>query len=137
MFRNDSTSCANRDTIAVMLGRALVGGLEPALAVVVVVDQRDDVGKELAEIAAARAGLDAVEEGDRAEKRGEVPTMILVVDVPSAAALFGATHPRIAAGLTRPPPEGCARVVAVAAGGAMLVHSEIAHSLVALLAPRP
>jgi hypothetical protein len=125
---------ANHDAIALMLARALAAGLESALAVVVVVvDRRDEVGKELAELAAELAGLNATEEGNRAEKRGDIPTMILVVDLRSATALFGATHPRVAAGLARAPLEGCVRVVAVAAGGAMLVHSEIAGSF----APTP
>lgn len=127
---------ANRDAIAVMLGRALAAGLERALAVVVVVDQRDEVGKGLAEVAAERAGLDAVKEGGRAEKRGQVPTTILVVDLRSAEAMFSGTHPSTAAGLARAPLECCVRVVAVAAGGAMLVHSEITRSLVATPTPK-
>jgi hypothetical protein len=45
---------ANRDTITVMLGRALAAGLEPALAVVVVVDQRDEGRKDLADLSAER-----------------------------------------------------------------------------------
>jgi hypothetical protein len=52
--------------------------------------------------------------------------MILLVDLRGASAPLDAIHPAFTARLTRPPPEGCIRVVAIAAGGAMLVHSEIA-----------
>lgn len=127
---------ANREAIAVMLARAAADGLEPALAVVTVIDQRDELGKELAQVAGERAGLDAFQQGARANRLGQIPTVIFVVDLSSAAELFSATHPAVAAGLSRRPPEGCVRVVAVAAGGAMLAHSEIDHSLFAMQAPK-
>lgn len=116
---------ANRAAVDVMVGRAAVSGLDVFRAVAIVVDQRDRVGRALAEIAAERAGLDAGDEATHAGARGEIPTAILGVDVDSAVALLSETHPAVAAGLERCPRRGCVRVVVVAAGGAMLVHSEV------------
>ena len=116
---------ANRESVGVMVGRAAANGLNVVAAVAIVVDQRDHVGKALAELAAARAGLDAADEAARVHARGEVPTAILVVDLDSAVAIFEETHPAVAAGLERSPPSGCVRLVVVAAGGALLIHSEV------------
>lgn len=124
---------ANRAAISVMLGRAAAGGLDMAMAVVIVVDQQDEVGRALADLAAERAGLDADDERARADARGDIPTAIMVADLRSAEALFDETHPSVASGLQRPPPDACVRVVVVAAGGAMLVHGEMAPPLAAAL----
>lgn len=116
---------ANRSALALMLGRGMAAGLDVLRVVAIVADQRDEVGRQLAEFAARQVGLNAAVEGTRAEDRGEVPTAILVVDVDSAVAIFTETHPSVAAGLSNCPPPGCVRVVAIAAGGATLLHCEV------------
>jgi hypothetical protein len=116
---------ANRDAIAVMLARAAAGGLAPEGAVVIVLDQRDAVGRELARAAAEKAGLDATVGAERAQDRGEIPTAIIVVPLAGARVLFGESHPEVERGLARSPAPRRIRVVIVAEGSAMLVHAEL------------
>jgi hypothetical protein len=116
---------ANRDAIAVMLTRATAGGLATEAAVVIVADQRDAVGRELARAAAAKAGLDADDEAERVQGRGEVPTAIIVVPLAAARMLFSESHPEVVRGLTRSPGPRKVRVVVVANGAAMLAHAEV------------
>lgn len=115
---------ANRDAIAIMLGRAADGGLDIPDAVVVVVDQRDPVGCDLAMAAADKAGLDAAEEGTRAAARGDIPTAIIVLELRAARAVFCESHPEVARGLAQHPHQGRIRTVVIAAGAAMLVHAQ-------------
>jgi hypothetical protein len=120
---------ANRDAISVMLVRAAHGGLELGNTIVVVVDQRDPVGRELAQAAAEGAGLDADEEAEQVQGRGEIPTAIIVLPLAGARILFGESHPDVAAGLARHPTPGRVRAVVVAEGAAMLVHAEVSPSV--------
>lgn len=86
---------ANRDAIAVMIARAVSAGLDAADVVVIVADQRDTVGRELAEAAAEKAGLKAAGEAWEVERRGEIPTAIIVLNVSAARALFNESHPGV------------------------------------------
>lgn len=116
---------ANRDAIAVMLARAAVGGLASNDAVVVLVDQRDTVGRQLADAAADKAGLEGSTEAERIRARDEIPTVIIVVPVIGAQILLDESHPEACAGLAHPPVPGRVRVVVVAEGAAMLVHAAV------------
>lgn len=116
---------ANRDAVSVMVARAVVGGLDRCDAVVVVVDQRDPVGAQLASAAAEKAGLDAGTEAERVKDRGEVPTAIIVVPLAAARVLFRESHPDVAGGLARCLQPVRVRVVVVAEGAAMLVHADV------------
>lgn len=116
---------ANRSAIYVMLCRAVSGGLPVCDALVVVADTSDDVGRELADAAASKAGLHADDEAAQGQERGEIPTAIIVISIADAKRLFASSHPNVARGLDRQPPHGCTRVVSVSAGGAMLVHCDI------------
>ena len=122
---------ANRDAIAVMLGRAAAGGLAPQDAVVIVVDQRDAVGRELAQAAAETAGLDASSEAERLHGRAEIPTAIIVVPLAGARVLFSESHPEVAQSLARCPQPGRVRVVVVAEGAAMLIHAQVSPTVIA------
>jgi hypothetical protein len=123
---------ANRDAISVMLGRAVAGGLTPADAVVLIADQRDSVGREMANAAAEKAGLDATSEAERVQTRGQIPTAIIVMPLAGARLLFAESHPEVARVLTRSPLAGRVRVVAIAQGAAMLVHAEASPTTVSL-----
>jgi len=116
---------ANRDAISVMLGRAVGGGLEPTDAVVIVLDQRDPVGRELAAAAAEKAGLDADDEAERIGGRGQIPTAIIVVPLAAARMLFSESHPEVERGLARFPAPRQVRIVVIAEGAAMLTHAEV------------
>jgi len=123
---------ANRDAIALMLTRAAAGGLAPEGAVVLVLDQRDAVGRDLARAAAEKAGIVADAEAERVQRRGQIPTAIIVVPLAAARVLFSESHPEVERGLARFPAPRQLRVVVIAEGSAMLVHAEVssAHGLV-------
>ena len=116
---------ANRAAIYVTLCRAVSGGLAVGDAVVVVADTSDPVGLELADAAATKAGLNVQAEASRVQELGEIPTAIFAVPLEAAKAIFSESHPSVASGLVRPVPSGCVRVVAIAAGAAMLVHTDV------------
>ena len=119
---------ANRAAIYVMLCRAVSGGLPVGDAVVIVADTSDPVGLELADAAATKAGLNVQDEAGRVQERGEIPTAIIAVPLEAARAIFSESHPSVASGLVRPAPPGCVRVVSIAAGAAMLVHTDVRHT---------
>ena len=108
-----------------MLARSTSGGLALDGSVVLVVDQRDPVGRSLGEAAGERADLDAADEAAQVERRREIPTAIMVIEVSAARALFTEGHPAVASRLEARPAEGRVRAVVVAAGAAMLVHAEV------------
>ena len=116
---------ANRAAIYVMLCRAVSGGLLVGDAVVVVADTSDAVGLELGEAAAEKVGLNLREEAKRVEERDEISTAILVLTLDQAKGLFITSHPSVGKGLNRHPPPGCVRCVSIAAGAAMLVHTDV------------
>lgn len=116
---------ANRDAIAVMLARATAGGLARVGAVVIVADQRDAFGRELASAAAEKAGLDADDETERIGGGGRIPTAIIVVPLAGARVLFSESHPEIERGLGRFPGPQQVRVIMIAEGSAMLAHAEV------------
>ncbi len=119
---------ANRSAIYVMLCRAVSGGLSAGDAVVVVADTSDPLGHELGDAAALKAGLNVHEGTAQVLERGEIPTAIIVVSIGDARKLFTESHPSVAAGLDHQPPPGCARVVSIAKGAAMLVHTDVRPS---------
>jgi hypothetical protein len=116
---------ANRAAIYVMVCRAVGGGLSVGDAVVIVADTSDPVGLELADAAAVKAGLYVHNEASRVQEHGEIPTAIIAVPLEAAKSIFSESHPSIASGLVRPVPTGCVRVVSIAAGAAMLVHTDV------------
>jgi hypothetical protein len=116
---------ANRSAIYVMLCRTAGGGRPVGDAVVVVADTSDAVGLELAEAACERTGLSVHEETTQVQDRGEIPTAMIVLTLDDAKMLFAVSHPNVATGLDRQPPQGCVRVVSIAAGAAMLIHTDV------------
>lgn len=116
---------ANRSAIHLMLCRFASGGHPVGDAVVVVADTSDPVGFELGVDAAEKARLDLHKESTQIQDRGEIPTALLILTIDDARSLFVLSHPSVAIGLERQPPPGCVRVVSIAAGAAMLVHSHM------------
>lgn len=116
---------ANRSGIYAMLCRAAKGGDSVGGAVVIVADTTDPVGHELAEAASEKAGLDLHEASSQSQQDGQIPTAIIVVTLDEAKALFNASHPNVASELDKLPPQGCVRVVSIAASAAMLLHSDV------------
>jgi hypothetical protein len=116
---------ANRGAIAVMLARATAGGITPGGAVVIVLDQRDAVGRDLARAAAVKAGLVADAEAERVQGRGQIPTAIIAVPLSGARMLFAESHPEVERGLARSPGPRQVRIVVIAEGAAMLLHADV------------
>jgi hypothetical protein len=118
---------SNVDLIAVALGKAIDAGAEADDVVVLLLDTRDHLARELATaIIENQGGLDLDAEEARVLNKGEIPTAISVVSTGLAELLFQETHPSVSSGLGRMPPGGCTRVVVVAGGGATLMHLPIA-----------
>jgi hypothetical protein len=65
-------------------------------------------------------GLDADVEAGRAEARNEIPTLVAVVPMKLAVALFADSHPAVSNGLRQPLMLGGLHLVVVASGGATL-----------------
>jgi hypothetical protein len=117
----------NDGLIAVAVGKAM-SRLGHDDVVVLVLDTRDSVARDLAQVLVERStdlNLDH-EEARILAKRDMVPTGIAVIPLAAARAGFSVSHPMIADGLGATPPEGRVRVVVVAAGGATLVHLPLA-----------
>jgi hypothetical protein len=119
---------ANRAAIYVAFCRAVIGGLPAGDAVVVIADTSDATSRELAQAASVLCGLNLHDETDRVQHRGDFPTAIAVVQIDAAKRLFAVGHSNVANGLDRQPLPGCVRVVSIAAGAAMLVHTDVRPS---------
>ena len=61
-------------------------------------------------------------EAARAEAKDEIPTLVAVVPVKLAVALFADSHPAVSDGLRQPLKPGGLHVVVVASGGATLIQ---------------
>lgn len=114
---------ANLDLIALVLGKAVDAGAVPEQSVVLLLDTRDQVARELAAAIIEREEkLDLDQEEARVLGKGQIPTAISVLPLRLAALLFGVSHPGVSSGLGRVPRPGRVRVVVVGAGGVTLMH---------------
>lgn len=114
---------SNMSMMSVALGRAAAGGTSIEVSVVLLLDTRDVLARDLARaLVEATSALDFAKEELRVLQRDEIPTGIAIVPVPAATEIFSVTHPEVTAALARVPPTGSTRVVVVAAGGATLMH---------------
>lgn len=123
---------ANMAMISVALGRAAAGGTSIEVSVVLLLDTRDVLARDLARaLVEVASDLDFDAEEKRVLRRDEIPTGIAVVPVDAATQLFRETHPEVTASLARMPHAGSTRVVVVAGGGASLMHLPVgAHSTI-------
>ena len=114
---------ANLDLIAVVLGKAIKAGALSNEVVVLILDTRDEVARELATaIIDRQGGLDLDAEEARVLGRGQIPTAFSVLPLRLAKMLFAVSYPGVSSGLGRVPPLGRVRVVVVGAGGVTLMH---------------
>ena len=112
----------NRSAVMVMLSKARREGSDVENVAAIVADTRDSVGGPLARAMAERSGggVDADAEAARAEAKDEIPTLVAVVPLNLAVALFADSHPAVSDGLRQPLKPGGLHVVVVASGGATL-----------------
>lgn len=114
---------ANINLIAVVLGKAVETGALPDEVVVLLLDTRDEIARDLAAaIIERQGGLDLEAEETRVLGKGQIPTAISVLPLRLAEMLFAVGHPGVSSGLGRVPPSGKVRVVVVGAGGVTLMH---------------
>lgn len=118
---------ANVELVAVVVAKAAERGVRPDGLCVLVLDIRDAVAHELTAAVLERSGaLNLQQEQTRLEDRGMIPTGILALDdLKAAKAILRVSHPLIASSLDRTPRAGTVRVVAIAEGGASLLHLPI------------
>jgi hypothetical protein len=113
----------NRSAVMVMLSKARREGLDAENVAAIVADTRDSVGGPMARAMAERSrGVDADAEAARAEAKDEIPTLVAVVALKLAVALFADSHPAVSDGLRQPLKLGGLHVVVVASGGATLIQ---------------
>lgn len=118
---------SNIDLIAVVLSKAAKAGALPGEEVVLLLDTRDHIGRELAAaIIEKQGGLDLDAEEARVLGKDQIPTAISVVPLRLAEMLFNVSHPGVSLGLRQVPPPGRVRVVVVGAGGVTLMHQPVA-----------
>lgn len=84
--------------------------------VAVIIDTRDEMGRELAEYLGVSGQAEKIAGPDR------IPTIIGALPRLDAARAFSETHPKIAAGLSVRPPPGHVPVIVIASGGITLVY---------------
>jgi hypothetical protein len=111
----------NRSAVILMLAKSRQEGLDVESVAAIVADTRDTVGGPLARALIERSpGLNADADGAKAEAKDEIPTLVAVVPLKLAVALFGESHPAVSDGLRQPLRPGGLHVVIVASGGATL-----------------
>jgi len=115
----------NRGALCVVLDRAVFWRLDAKRAAAIVADIADQIGSDVAEAAAAKAGLDVREEGKKIADRVEAPTAVFAIRVDATMKIFNSTQPSLAAGLDKQPPAGCVRCVSIATGAATLLHCDV------------
>lgn len=116
----------NTALVAVAVGKAAEGGAEVGQLVVLLLDTRDPVARELTKAILERSSdLDLDAEHARVLRHEMIPTAIAIVPARAAELLLGETHPNVAEGLHLVPPHGRVRVVIIAEGGATLLHLPI------------
>jgi len=115
----------NRVAIYTGLCRAVSRGHAIGDAVVVVADTTDAVGRKIANTAAMQVGASV---DDELFQACDVTVRVIIVTMAVARSLLAKNFLRVADGLDRHPPSGCVRVVAIAAGAPMLVHSDVRPS---------
>ncbi len=119
----------NVGLVALALARSRAHGADVDEVAVLLLDVRDPLARDLASAIVERSSdLDLDAEVSRVLRRHEIPTAIAVVPLRAAEELFAQTHPSVRSALREAPRAGCARVIAVAAGGATLLHLPVAPS---------
>jgi hypothetical protein len=94
--------------------------------VVVVADMRDDIARILIEAMGAKHNFDIQAHEKKTERKGEIPTGVLVLEVSLTESLCGVLdHPTIAQNLERVPAPGHVRAIVISSGAVMLLHPPV------------
>ncbi|HEX7603108.1 MAG TPA: hypothetical protein VF316_15935 [Polyangiaceae bacterium] len=116
----------NREWTSVALARVMADGGDAQQLVVLILDTTDEVGRGLARALAERHPKLSVEHHERVVLgKGQIPTVLAVIEVALARSLLAESNPSVAARLTAVPPGGRVRVVSISEGGAVLVHAHV------------
>jgi hypothetical protein len=98
---------SNLDLIAVSLAKAVAAGADRDEVVVLLLDTRDHLARDLAAaIIERQGGLDLDQEEARVLGKGEIPTAISVLPLRLVELLLQQSHPAISSGVRRAPPPG-------------------------------
>lgn len=116
---------ANRAAIYGVLCRAASSGHATVDAVVIVADTRELPGRDIARAAGILPGAISCAELSQAETVGADSPAIIAMTVAMAKTLLGQNYKSVADGLNRQPAASCARVVVIAHGAPMLVHTDV------------
>lgn len=114
----------NRELAMAILGNPEIGDLNGRM--IVVADMRDEVGKPLVEALSKAKGVNARAHVQKTEKKGEIPTAILVLPIEAVAKIVAAPNPRVSETLQQMTtlPEHV-WVAIIAEGGTMLIQAPI------------
>lgn len=94
--------------------------------VVIIADMRDEIARVITEAAGISQNVDVAAHEAKIEKKGEIPTAVLVLEVDIASAIFATVeHPVIVKGLRQKPPAGHVRAIVISSGAAMLLHPPV------------
>jgi hypothetical protein len=118
---------ANRAAIYAALCRSVSGG-HPISDSVVVVAYTSDAGGLGLDASTTTLSVDTTADARQTHEVDEEQSTIVVVSIEAARRLFAQNCPNVANGLDQPPTSGCVRVVAIAGGTPMLVHTDVRPS---------
>lgn len=118
---------ANESLAAMALQKVAPGG-DLSNLVAIVADMRDPIARLLVEAAGETQGLDVAGHEAKIEKKGEIPTAIMILEVSVVEGLMNVLdHPAVAKVLARIPPPGHVRAIVISAGAAMLLHPPVVN----------
>lgn len=107
----------NESAVHLMLSK-LITQNGPNDLVAVILDTRDEMGRDLAD------HLGVAGQAEEIAGPHRIPTIIGAVGRLDAARAFSETHPKIAAGLSVTPPPGHVPVIVIASGGITMAYVE-------------
>jgi hypothetical protein len=95
--------------------------------VVIIADMRDPIARQLVEaMAHGTKGFDMKAEEEKVERKGQIPTATIVLDLEVSQKLFQTLdHPVVAANIRRTPPPGHLRAIVISSGACSLMHPPI------------
>ena len=115
----------NRAAIYGVLCHAANSGHAIVDAVVVVADTTESLGREIARAAAVLPGAISDAQLHQTENLSEDSSAIIVLKIATAKTLVAQNYKSVADGLDRQPAANCVRVLVIAQGAPMLVHTDV------------
>ncbi len=91
--------------------------------VVIIADMRDPIARTLVDVIGQAEGVDIAAHEAKAEKKGQIPTAAVVLEVSIAVEVFKLLdHPAVSDRLSLAPDAGHVRAVVISSGSATLLH---------------